>query len=82
MVQHRQVKFNGRIEAVEVRVITEDDTELGVYSLEDACHLAQTRGVDLVEVGPDESPPTCRLIDYGRFRFQQQQPMDDSTPTI
>jgi translation initiation factor IF-3 len=73
-------RVNGRIKAPEVRVITEDNTELGVYSLEEAWKLAQARKIDLVEIGPDDDPPTCLMIDYGHFLFQQRQPRDNGMP--
>lgn len=54
-----------------VRVITEDNEQLGVMSVQDALALAQERGLDLVEVAPGADPPVCRLLDYGRFRYVQ-----------
>lgn len=64
--------MNHRIRADEVRVIRgEDSTESVVMSVRDALHMAQDEGLDLVEVGPNQNPPVCRLLDYGRFKFIQ-----------
>lgn len=54
-----------------VLVITEDNEQLGVMTVQDALALAQERGLDLVEVAPGADPPVCRLLDYGRFRYVQ-----------
>jgi len=64
-------RVNGKIRAREVRVIDEDQKNLGVLSLPDALRLAQTKGVDLVEVNPNAVPSVCRLVDFGKFRYEQ-----------
>ncbi len=61
---------NGKIRAREVRVIDEDKQQLGVMSLSDALRLARSRYLDLVEVAPNATPPVCRLIDYGKFLYE------------
>jgi translation initiation factor IF-3 len=65
------VRINGKIRAREVRLIGADGQQLGVVSLGDALTLARQHGVDLVEVAPNASPPVCRVIDYGKFRYEQ-----------
>jgi translation initiation factor IF-3 len=65
------VKVNGKIRAREVRVIGVDGQQLGVLSLGEAINLARTHGVDLVEVAPNATPPVCRLVDFGKFRYEQ-----------
>ena len=65
-------RVNGRIRALEVRVVTEDGSDLGLHTFSDALELAQSRSLDLIEIGPTEHPPRCILMDYGRFRYQQQ----------
>jgi len=63
---------NRRIRADEVRVIRgEDSTESVVMSIRDAIDMAEGEGLDLVEVGPNQSPPVCRILDYGRFKYIQ-----------
>ena len=77
-------RVNGRISASEVRVVAEDGSNLGIYALADALQLAQTRSLDLIEIGPSEQPPRCIIMDCGRFRYQQQQRKSegDATQTI
>jgi translation initiation factor IF-3 len=65
------VRVNGKIRAREVRVIGVDGKQLGVLSLGDALTMARSNGVDLVEIAPNAMPPVCRLVDYGKFRYEQ-----------
>jgi len=55
----------------EVRLIDEDGTHIGVMRTRDALEMARERGLDLVEVQPNASPPVCRLMDYGKFRYEE-----------
>ncbi len=64
-------KVNGKIRAREVRVIGLDGKQLGVLSLNDALAMARANGVDLVEIAPTAVPPVCRIVDYGKFRYEQ-----------
>ena len=66
-----QVKINGKIRAREVRVIGDDGNQLGVHSLPDAINMARAKGVDLVEIAPNATPPVCRLVDFGKYRYEQ-----------
>jgi len=59
------------IRAPQVRVIDEEGEQLGIMRPEDALREAENRGLDLVEVAPNGQPPVCRLIDYGKYRYQQ-----------
>jgi translation initiation factor IF-3 len=65
------VRVNGKIRAREVRVIGADGMQLGVLSLGEALTQARANGVDLVEIAPNATPPVCRLVDYGKFRYEQ-----------
>ena len=65
------VRVNGKIRAREVRVIGVDGKQLGVLSLGDALNMARANGVDLVEIAANAAPPVCRLVDYGKFRYEQ-----------
>ena len=68
----KEFRVNHRIRADEVRVIRgEDSTESAVMSIRDAIDMAEEEGLDLVEVGPNQSPPVCRILDYGRFKYIQ-----------
>lgn len=55
----------------EVRLIDEQGAQLGVLRIEEALELAQSRNLDLVEVAPTANPPVCKLLDYGRFKYEQ-----------
>jgi translation initiation factor IF-3 len=65
------VRVNGKIRAREVRVIGADGKQLGVLSLGEALNLARAHGVDLVEIAPNATPPVCRVVDFGKFRYEQ-----------
>lgn len=65
------VRVNGKIRAREVRVIGADGNMIGILQLNDALHQARTQGLDLVEIAPTANPPVCRIVDYGKFRYEQ-----------
>jgi len=62
---------NGKIRAREVRVLDENKAQLGVMSLNDALKLAMTKGLDLVEIAPNATPAVCRIVDYGKFMYEE-----------
>ena len=64
-------KVNGKIRAREVRVIGIDGKQLGVMPLNEALNLARQHGVDLVEIAATATPPVCRVVDYGKYRYEQ-----------
>jgi translation initiation factor IF-3 len=64
-------RVNGKIRAREVRVIDSDQKNLGVLPLGEAINMARIQGVDLVEVAPNANPPVCRLVDFGKYRYEQ-----------
>lgn len=63
-------RVNGKIRAREVRVIDSDKKQLGVLPLGEAINLARSKGVDLVEIAPNATPPVCRLVDFGKYRYE------------
>jgi translation initiation factor IF-3 len=65
------VRVNGKIRAREVRVIGVDGNQLGIISLTEAINMARQLGVDLVEIASAATPPVCRLVDFGKFRYEQ-----------
>jgi translation initiation factor IF-3 len=65
------VRVNERIRIPEIRLIDEDGSHIGVIRTRDALEMARERGLDLVEVQPNASPPVCRLMDYGKFRYEE-----------
>lgn len=66
-----QYRINEQIRVREVRIVG-DDIESTVMNIRDALHLAEQKGVDLVEISPNADPPVCRLIDYSKFIYQQK----------
>ncbi len=64
--------MNERIRISQVRVIGEDGAQLGVMAPTDALRLARERGLDLVEVAPQTNPPVCRIMDFNKFRYDEQ----------
>ncbi len=68
-IQEHQI--NEEITDKEVRLIDNDGAQLGVVSLEKAMDLSLERGLDLVKIAPKAEPPVCRIMDYGKFRFEQ-----------
>ena len=68
----RQLRVNERIRISQVRVIGEDGAQLGVMVPTDALRLAKEKGLDLVEVAPQTSPPVCRIMDFNKFRYDEQ----------
>ena len=64
------VRVNGKIRAREVRVIGVEGNQLGVMPLTDAINLARHHAVDLVEIAATATPPVCRLVDFGKYRYE------------
>ena len=63
--------INEQIRDREVRLVGEDGEQLGIMSAADALRLAQERDLDLVKIAPRAKPPVCKIIDYGKFRYEQ-----------
>ena len=76
--QHRR---NGKIRAREVRVIDDAKQQLGVMSLNDALGLAYGKGLDLVEVAATATPPVCRIVNYGKFLYEESKRDSHSRPS-
>ena len=69
---------NESISSPEVRVISENGDMLGVLKIEDAIKKAFESGMDLVEVSPNASPPVCKIIDYGKYKYQLQKKLAEA----
>jgi len=65
------LRVNNQIRADKIRVIGSDGKQVGVMSVREAILKAELEGLDLVEISPNATPPVCRIIDYGKFRYQQ-----------
>jgi len=70
-ISKQETNINRAIRAREVRVVDEEGGQLGILSLSDALAAAGERGLDLVEVSPTAAPPVCRIMDYGKYKYQQ-----------
>jgi len=66
-----ELRVNGAIRAKEVLVIAPDGAQIGVKKLNEAMWLAEQLDLDLVEVAPNAKPPVCRLMDYGKYKYEQ-----------
>ena len=64
-------RVNGRIRVAEVRVIDSDGEQVGVLPTAQALARAEDQGLDLVEISPTAKPPVCRIMDYGKYRYEQ-----------
>ncbi|MDX1690640.1 MAG: translation initiation factor IF-3 [Acidimicrobiia bacterium] len=67
----QELRVNDRIRAREVRLVAPDGSQIGVKSIDEAKWLAQELELDLVEVAPDARPPVVRLMDYGKYKYEQ-----------
>jgi translation initiation factor IF-3 len=72
MIISKDMNVNEKIRAREVRLIDANGDQLGVKSRQEALEIAQKRNLDLVLVAPNAKPPVCRIMDYGKYRFEQQ----------
>ncbi|HXG17875.1 MAG TPA: translation initiation factor IF-3 [Methylomirabilota bacterium] len=78
MAKEAGVRINQQIRAREVRVIDADGTQVGIMPLGEALRLAESKELDLVEVSPTATPPVCRIMDYGKFRYLQKKKVQES----
>lgn len=76
-----QTRVNERIRIREVRLIDDQGNQVGIIQTRDALEMARERGMDLVEVAPNAVPPVCRLMDYGKFRYEQSRKERESRKT-
>lgn len=69
-----EVKYrvNHQIGAREVRLISPEGNQIGIVPFKKALQMAEELGLDLVEVGPDANPPVCKIMDYGKFRYEKE----------
>jgi len=73
-----QVRINNRIRAREVRVIGDQSRALGVMTIQEALQMAREAGLDLVEISPKANPPVCRIVDFGKFKYEQAKQNKDT----
>ncbi len=68
-----QARINEAIRAPRVRLVDEDGTQIGIKSRDEALEYAFSKNLDLVEVAANSDPPVCRVMDYGKYRYEQEQ---------
>jgi translation initiation factor IF-3 len=73
-----RVNINGRIRAPQVRIIDEDGSMLGVMTPMKGIEIARGKGLDLVEVAPNVDPPVCRIIDFGKWQYEQKKKANEA----
>lgn len=73
-----RVRINQHIKAPEVRLIGPDGQQVGIMSLKEALERAQEANLDLVEVAPQANPPVCRIMDYGKYKYQQSKKLQEA----
>ena len=71
-MEEKRYRINGMIRVPKVRLVGKDGGQMGVVGTKEAVHMARKAGLDLVEVSPNASPPVCKILDYGKYRFEQE----------
>ena len=74
----QEPRINEGIRAREVRLVGADGSQVGIKPLPEALHMARQAGLDLVEVAPGANPPVCRVMDYGKYKYEQDQRRKES----
>jgi translation initiation factor IF-3 len=74
----QEPRFNEKIRAREVRLVDADGSQVGIVNISEALERAQRQDLDLVEVAPQANPPVCRIMDYGKFRYEESQRLKES----
>jgi translation initiation factor IF-3 len=70
--QARRFRVNHQIRLREIRLIDQDGNQVGIVATDDARRMAEEAGLDLVEVSPNANPPVCRILDWGKFQYEQR----------
>jgi len=74
----RGLRVNGGIRADKIRLVDDSNNQVGVITRDEALAKAQEAGLDLVEVSPNSDPPVCRIMDYGKWLYQQKRRVRDA----
>jgi translation initiation factor IF-3 len=72
------LRINERIRVPQVRLIDQDNNQVGIVQKYEAMNMAREAGLDLVEVAPTSEPPVCRIMDYGKYLYQQKRKLRDA----
>lgn len=68
----KELRINGEIDASQIRLVAEDGAQLGIVSFREAMSKAEDADLDLVEIAPQASPPVCKIMDYGKYKYHEQ----------
>ncbi|WP_077534525.1 translation initiation factor IF-3 [Massiliimalia massiliensis] len=68
---NKELLINESIREKEVRVVDADGSQLGILPLKEALNIAASKNLDLVDIAPQAKPPVCRIMDYGKYRYEQ-----------
>jgi translation initiation factor IF-3 len=71
-------RVNGQINVATVRLVKEDGSMFGVAPIRDALRMAEEAGLDLVEVSPNADPPVCKILDFGKYKYQEQKKKNEA----
>lgn len=71
-IAEQTFRVNGQIRARSIRVVDDEGGQVGILDLPRAIEMARERGLDLVEVSPNATPPVCRIMDFGKFKYEQK----------
>ncbi|MFH4356074.1 MAG: translation initiation factor IF-3 [Neisseriaceae bacterium] len=78
IVQEKRTRINEEINERQVRLIDSNGQQLGVVSIEEALKAAEKANLDLVEISPTAQPPVCKVIDFGKFKYEQAKKIDEA----
>lgn len=78
MSKQKEVMLNDEIRASEVRCVGDDGTQYGIISRDEALEIAENAGLDLVLIAPNAKPPVCKIMDYGKFKYQQEKKLKEA----
>jgi len=71
-------RINNQIRATELRVLDSENKNLGVLSIKDALEMAQSKGLDLIEIGPNANPPLAKIMDFGKYQYEASKKLKKS----
>ncbi len=70
-IAQQELRINDRIRVPKVRVVGADGSQVGIIDIDSALRMAQDQDLDLVEIAPQADPPVCRIMDYGKYKYEQ-----------
>ena len=76
--QDDEIRINENIKAKQIRLIDADNENRGIVSIREALLAAEEAGLDLIEISPQANPPVCKILDYGKYRYEQQKKKNEA----